>query len=65
MACDKRQHRYAQRRDAWRPKWRAQRAHGFQSLPKRNPDTEYDTDGDANSQPDRHAKRYTTANSNT
>ena len=36
LACDKRQHWHPQRRDAWRPKWRAQRAYGFQSLPKRD-----------------------------
>ena len=35
--ADKRQHRHPQRRDTWRPKRRAQRAYGFQSLPKRTP----------------------------
>ena len=43
--ADKRQHRHAQRRDAWRPKRCAQRAHGFQPLPKRH--TYSDTDGNA------------------
>ena len=77
LACDKRQHRHAQRRDAWRPKRRAQRAHGFQSLPKRdtysepNSDTysyayyDANTDGDLNSQPDRYAQHPPKANSNT
>ena len=77
LACHKRQHRHAQRRDAWRPKRRAQRAHGFQSLPKwdtysePHSDTysyaEYDanTDGDVNAQPDRYAEHPPKADSNT
>ena len=48
MAGDQWEYWNGQPSDAWRPKWRAQRAHGFQSLPKRNTYAYIDTYAECN-----------------
>ena len=56
MAGDQREHWHGERGDAWRPKWCAQRAHGFQSLPKW--DTYSDTNAQSNTESDLQCDAY-------
>ena len=63
MARHKWQHWHAQRRNAWRPERRAQRAHGFQPLPER--DTYTEPDSYTYSQPNSHADSYAQHNADT